>query len=158
MSTQKQAALGSILEMDVSSPYTTYVAVSLVKDITPPGREREEADGRALGDILDVPVQGGEAASELVFNQFWHPGDADHELLDTAFGVDTNPNSIGTTAGFRITYPHGGTKSGDTVFSDAFTGVVRSLGPATLEPTGVMMREVAVRRTSAITRASYTLA
>jgi len=160
MSTQKQSALGTILEMDPANTtaVTNLVAATLVKTMTPPGREREEADGRALGDILDVPTQGGEAQSEMIFTQFWHPGDTNHELMDTQFGVDTNPNSIGTVAAFRITYPHGGTKVGDTAPTDSFSGYVRRLGPESLEPTGVYMREVAIRRTTAVTRATRVLA
>jgi hypothetical protein len=78
MTAVKQIAHGTVLNV-ASSPLT------LVISVTPPGRTRQEVDALALSDTLEVPLLGVEAKSEVVANQFWHPGDTNHEALDTAF-------------------------------------------------------------------------
>jgi hypothetical protein len=153
MSTKKQIGLGSLFEMDPAGG-STYVAVSMVINLTPPGRERETADGGVLDEALDVPVQAREAASETRFLQFWEPGDTDHERLDTVFEGTGGAGSqdVGDVATFRITYPHDGTATSSTAPIDTFSGWVKRLGPESVDASGTYRREVVIQRTTDITR------
>lgn len=155
MSTKKQIGLGSLFEVDPAGG-TTYVAVSMVINMTAPGRERETADGGVLGESFNSPVQGREGPSESRFLQFWEPGDADHERLDDLFDGSAGAGSqaVGDIATFRITYPHGGTRGGSTAPTDAFSGWVKLLGPTSVDASGTFQREVSIQRTTDITRST----
>jgi len=134
----KQIALGTILKTDHDSD-TTFESMTLVSEITPPARAREEIEGKDLGDTLDVPLLGIEAPSRLEFNQFWHPGDTEHEKLDTLFANKTVFSA-------QIVTPH------STPVTDEATFQVVSLTPEQLTPSGAYKRGVVLLRTSAITR------
>lgn len=134
----KQIALGSILKTDHTLA-ATFVAHTLVDTITPPAREREEIEGKDLGDILDVPLIGIESPSRMEYTQFWQPGDTEHELLDTE--LDNN-----VEGDYQIVTPHA------TPVTDEFTGKVVRLAPEQLTPSGAFKRQVTILRTSAITR------
>lgn len=138
---------------------SSYAAVSMAINVTPSARERETADGGVLADDFDVPVQGREVPSELVFNQFWEPGDTDHELLDTAFNGSGGAGSqnISDTVSFRLTYPHDGTATSSVAPIDEFSGWIKRLAPATVEVNGTYRREVVIQRTTDITRGTRTI-
>jgi len=65
--------------------------ISLINLITPPTKSREKIDATALSDSArfsigsDPPDHG-----ELVVEQWWQDGDANHELLDSDFDANTN--------------------------------------------------------------------
>jgi len=134
----KQIALGTVLKTDIALA-ATFVSMTLVNQITPPPRSREETEGRDLGDTLTVPLQGIEAVSRMEFEQFWQPGDTEHENLDTIFDSKAE-------ADFQIVTPH------STPVTDEFTGQVTALTPQELTVQGAYMRRVTITRTSAITR------
>jgi len=134
----KQIALGTLLKTDITTP-ASFVTHTLVKEITPPPRVREEIDGKDLGDTFDVPLLGIEQISKVTFVQYWHPGDTEHEKLDTVFGSRA-------TFAVQIVTPHTVPKT------DTFSVKVVRLAPATLSTGGTYQREVELLRTTAITR------
>lgn len=134
----KQIALGTILKTDCTTP-STFVAHTLVKEITPPARVREEIDGKDLGDVFDVPLLGIEQVSKVTYKQYWHPGDTEHELIDTKFD-DQVEFSI------QIVSPH------TVPVTDEFTVKVVGITPESLSTGGVWSRDVELVRTGAITR------
>lgn len=134
----KQIALGTILKTDHNTD-ATFESMTLVDQITPPARTREEIEGKSLGDTLDVPLLGIEAPSRLEFTQYWHPGDSEHEKLDTLFGSKAEFD-------LQVVTPH------STPVTDEFSGQVVSLSPEQLTPSGAYKRQVVVLRTTAITR------
>lgn len=134
----KQIALGTILKTDHTLA-ATFVAHTLVDSVTPPAREREEIEGKDLGDTLDVPLLGIESPSRMELTQFWHPNDTEHELLDTEF--DNNAEGA-----YQIVTPHA------TPVTDEFSGRVVRLAPEVLTPSGAYKRAVTILRTTAITR------
>jgi len=117
---------------------TTFDAQTLVVQLTPPPRTREEVDGKTLGDTFDVPELGIEQVSKLEFMQFWHPGDTEHEKFDTLF------DSKGACP-FRIVTPHATPKTQE------FSAKVTGLEPESLEQGGLYKRKVTLLRTTAIT-------
>jgi hypothetical protein len=133
MSAVKHAAHGTVLNIA-----TTPTALTLVISVTPPGRVRQEIDGVALADDFEVPILGIEQKSEVQASQFWHPGDDNHELLDTAF----NDKSVLTC---QIVTPHA-----EPVTLE-FTAQVSKLEPEELSPGGTFKRKVTFMRTSDIT-------
>lgn len=134
----KQIALGTILKTDITLA-ATFVTHTLVKEITPPPRLREEIDGKDLGDTFDVPLLGIEQVSKATFKQYWHPGDTEHEKMDTVFGSKISFD-------VQIVTPHAAPKT------DKFTVKCVGLTPETLSNGGVYSRDVTLLRTSAITR------
>lgn len=134
----KQIALGTLLKTDITTP-ASFVTHTLVKEITPPPRVREEIDGKDLGDTFDVPLLGIEQVSKMTFKQYWHPGDTEHEKMDTVFGSKV-------AFDVQIVTPHTVPKT------DKFTVKVIGLTPETLSTGGVYSRDVELLRTSSITR------
>lgn len=134
----KQIALGTLLKTDATTP-ATFATHTLVKEITPPPRVREEIDGKDLGDTFDVPLLGIEQVSKVTYKQYWHPGDTEHELIDTKFG-----NQVEFS--IQIVTPH------TVPVTDEFTVKVVGMSPETLSTGGVYSRDVELLRTGAITR------
>lgn len=138
MAAAKQVAHGTIVKIDPNDD-NTFTTLELVREVTPPPREREEIDGRTLDTTFEVPLLGIEVKSTFELQQFWHPGDSNHELLDTAFGAKTE-------FAFQIVTPH------TAPITDEFNVQVEKLAPAALQPNGTYQRNVTFLRTSAITR------
>lgn len=134
----KQISLGSLLKVD-HDQNAVFESMTLVVEITPPPRTRAETDGNDLGDTLEVNLLGRESQSKMEFDQFWHPGDTEHEKMDTLFGSKAE-------ADFQIVTPHA------TPVTDEFSGQVIGLTPESLTPTGAYKRKVTIQRTTAITR------
>jgi len=138
MPASRQLALGTVLSLDHDAN-ASFDSMTLVTQITPPPRTREEVDGKTLGDTFDVPELGIEQSSKMEFMQFWHPGDTDHEKLDALFdSKNARP--------FRIVTPH------STPKTDEFSAKVVGLEPETLEQGKLYSRKVVLLRTTAITR------
>lgn len=133
----KQVAHGTVFKTDVTSG-GTFSPMTLVREVTPPGRAREEVDGRTLDDDFDVPLMGIEMASEFSVVQFWHPTDTEHLKLDTAFGAKT-------VFPVNIVTPHA------TAITISFSCQVKKLEPAALQPNGTYQRTVTFQRTTDIT-------
>jgi len=160
----KSIALGSRVEFDFdgtdpdSAP--TYVDVGLVTGFQPPSRPGTEADGKVLGDTLDIPIPGIEGPAEFGFTQFYKPGATEVALVDLAF--DNRRKPAGTGGGVvtvRITYPHDGVESGDIAPTEEFLVNILNIGPeAVSEPNSTFKRAVSCRRISGITASSLTLA
>jgi hypothetical protein len=134
----KQIALGSILKIDPTG-HVTFTAMTLVRQITPPPRSRKKIEGLTLGDTFEVSELGIESESEMEFQQLWHPGDTEHEKLDTLFG---SKNEFGV----QLVTAH------TTPVTLEFTVKVVSLEPEAWTVDGVISRKVTLVRTSAITR------
>ncbi len=132
MTAVKQIAHGTILNVGST-------AQQLVIGITPPPRIRQEIDGTALADTLEVPLLGIEQKSEIVVKQFWDPGDLNHHALDEAFDAKTQLT-------LQIVTPHA------VPVTDEFTAKVTKLEPEELTVGGAFKRKVTLVRTGAITR------
>ena len=134
----KQVGLGALVKVDDDGD-ASFTTVGLTRSITPPPRSRALVDGTALEDDLAVNEAGIEEASELSFTQFWHPGDTNHEIMDTLFGSKAKVD-------WQIVYPFA------TPVTDEFEGFVSALAPEQIEPGNIISRQVTVQRTGAITR------
>lgn len=132
MTAVRQVAHGTVLNTANNTP------LQLVISITPPGRSRQEIDALALADTFHVPLLGIEEKSELSALQFWHPGDSNHEALDTAFEDKSNLT-------LQIVSDH------DEPVTQEFTAMVSKLEPEELAPGGMWKRKVTFLRTGAIT-------
>jgi hypothetical protein len=161
MANVKSIALGAIVEADFSGTDPTgapvYSAIGLTTGFTPPGRPGTEADGKILGDTLDVPLPGIEGPAEFTFTQFYTPGDAEVEKVDTAFDNRREPaGASGGVVTIRVLYPHNGTESGDTMPTEAFQVNILNIGPEEVsEPNSTFRRAVQCRRISDITKGSF---
>lgn len=137
MAEQKQAAFGTIIKLDHDAN-GSFDVQPLVINATPPGRDRELIEGKSLGDTFDVPILGIEQQSQFELEQFWHPGQTEHEKCDTLF-------ESGAQAPWQIVTPHATPKTIE------FPGKVVKLGPEQLQQGGTYKRKVTVQRTGAIT-------
>jgi len=138
MTATKQAAHGTLFKIDPDGN-SSFDTLTLTTDVTPPPRVREEIEGRELADDFEVPILGIEMASKFDVVQFWHPGDTNHELIDTAFDAKTDFAA-------QIVTSH------NTPVTDEFNVKVVGLTPETLTPGGTYKRTVSFLRTSDITR------
>lgn len=134
----KQLGLGALVKID-PVPTSSFTTQGLTVSIDPPKRSREKVDGTALADTLSTYELGIEEHSTFEFMQFWHPGDTNHQVVDTLF--DNN-----TEADFQIIYPF------ENLVTDEFSGKVSGIAPETVAKNGVISRKVTVERTSAIAR------
>jgi|TARA_R100000049_G_C1955488_1_gene109229 hypothetical protein len=151
-------ALGTLVRVDHDGG-TTYATVGRVKGMTPVGQQGTEADGKELDDTLDVPIPGIEGPSEFTFTQYWYPGDTAGTKFDTSF---TNRHlasgSGGGVIGVQLAYPHDGIASTDDMPTQVFDARVISIGHTTQdEPNSVFMRDITLRRITAITESTYTV-
>lgn len=140
MAKEKRIALGSTVYVDHDSD-TTYTLVGLTKSITPPGTEKSDVDATVLGDTLEVPEAGIEAASTFEFMELADPAHTDHAMLQTLCDNNTKVN-------WRVVYPAAVAKQ------ITFQGRVKSISNETLEVKGVVGRKIVVQRTGAITLSS----
>lgn len=133
----KQVALGTFFKIDDDT--LGFDNQTLVQEITPPPRMRAQIDADELQDTLSVPELGIEEKSEVQYMQIWHPGDTEHEKLDTLFG---------SMAAFdvQIVTPHA------TPVTDEFSAKCVGLEPEALGVDGLYRRRVTLVRTTAITR------
>ena len=154
----KSVALGTLVRVDFDGG-TTYTTIGRMKGLGPPSQTGTEADGKELGDTLDVPIPGIESPSEFSFTQYWYPGEVAGAKVETAFNARrTAAGSGGGVLGVQLAYPHDGVASADTMPTEVFTARILSIGKATLdEPNSVFMRTVTCRRISAITAGTYTV-
>jgi hypothetical protein len=114
--------------------------LTLVIDGTPPSRKRVLIDGSTLSETLATYEAGIEDFSEYMFTQFWEPGDAAHEAIDTLFG---------SKAEVAITIQY--TDTGTT--TETFNGIVSDIEPATITKDTLLTRKVTIQRTGASARA-----
>ncbi len=138
MAKAKRKGLGSVVSCDPAGG-TSYAAVGMTREITPPPRHRAKIDGTVLDDDLATNVGGIEEHSEFRFLQLWDPDETSDEIMDTLFGSEAE-------AAWEIEYSSGVT--------DTFDGWVSDISPETIELAGLLAREVIVQRTSDITRAA----
>lgn len=132
----KQIATGTVVKINYGSGLVTE---NLVQSVTSPPRTREQIEADSIGDTFSVPELGIEEKSEYPMVQFWHPGDTEHEKLDTAFGGKTELT-------MQIVTPH------STAVTEEFTAKVTALEPEELSKGNVYKRNVTFVRTGAITR------
>lgn len=135
---EKRIGKGAKVEVDHDSNLT-YTKIGLMKDITPPPRSKQGVDDTELDADLMTETPGIEEVSEFTFNQFYHAGDSDMQMIDDLFdeGVDG-------IVSWRITYPY------STPVTKTFDGWVKSLTEGQIVKDQVMSREVTVSRTSDI--------
>lgn len=134
-----QIGKGTLVKLDPIPAGSTYVAVGCVRELTPPPRERNTAEGTCLIDDLETELPGNETVSEFEFMQFWEPGQTNDEIIDTLFGS-------GLSGEWEVTYPL------STPVVDTFSGWVKMIGPEQIVSNEVMSRTITVSRDSAITR------
>lgn len=129
----KLLGLGTVTKVDGAK-------ITLVTNITPPARSRTLIDQTALDEELATNALGIEEHSEFTFNQFWIPGDSQHQSMDTLF----NSKAL---AEFKIEYTNA------PAVVDTFSGKVSRLAPQAIERGGMLMREVTIQRYTNIARA-----
>jgi hypothetical protein len=134
----KYIGLGTLFKVDENDDGTSHTTITLVITGTPPARKRERIDGTALADTLSTFEPGIEQHSEMMFTQFWEPGDTQHESIDTLFDAKT-------VVEWQIAYTTAGVV-------DEFEGWVSDMEPEPIVHNGIFQRKVTIQRTSAITR------
>ena len=134
----RQIANGTILKVDHDSD-TVFTTIACGKEATPPGEERNEADGTCFEDTTEQMLPGIEAASVYTFLQVWDPTDTNHLIIDTLYTSKAIVN-------WQIIYPFA------TPITEQFAGRVIGKSPEKLDNASVISRTVRIRRTGAITR------
>lgn len=134
----RQIGLGTIVKVDHDSD-TTFTTVGCVKEATPPGQEREEADGTCFDDTVKQMLPGIETESEFPFMQVWDPTDTNHLIIDTLYASKAAVN-------WQIIYPF------ETPITEQFAGRVIGISPEKIDNGSVISRTVRVRRTGTISR------
>lgn len=135
----RQIGLGTLVKVDDDDSGAGFTTVGEIVNVTPNGRTRELVDRTVLADTLATMAAGIEAHSEFSFMQFWHPGDTNHQLIDTLFGSKAEVL-------WQIIYPF------STPVTDQFDGFVSGYEPEEIGRDGIISRRVTVQRTGAITR------
>lgn len=138
----KQLGCGTILKLDHDND-NAYDAMTLVEDITLPPEIPSRAEAVELTDKIIVPVLGPDETSEFEFNQYWHPGDTEHEKLDTHLNTPATRN---TPMGVQVVTPHA------TPVTIEFQALVAGLTKPTITNRGYYKRTVTMIRTTPITR------
>jgi hypothetical protein len=138
MAETRQVGLGTLFKLD-STQGGTFVTHPLTDSVTPPPRNRARIDSLVLGDTLNVPLLGVEETSEFPVTYHWHPGETEHEKLDTLFGSKAEFD-------VQVVYPFA------TPVTDEFSVRCVELTPEAITPTGTIKRTATLLRTSAITR------
>ena len=139
MADTKTIGKGTLVKLDPVNGGVTFVAVGCIRETTPPGRERNTAEGTCITDDLEIELPGNEAVSEFTFMQFWAPGETNDEIIDTLFGSKVSGE-------WQVTYPLA------TPVVDVFSGFVKEIGPEQIVSNEVLSRSVTVSRDSAIVR------
>lgn len=112
--------------------------LTLIGSIDPPARKRAMIDGRDMTDDFDVPLLGIEERSEFSLEEYWHPGEAEDEAFDTAFGAKTELT-------IKMVTPH------TTAKTASIPCKVVGLEPQQLTPDGLYKRKINFVRTGDIT-------
>lgn len=133
----KQIGLGTLITVDHDAD-TVFTTVACVRNLTPPGRSKNQADATCIDDPLEKTLSGLEASSDFPFEQFWDPTDSNCAIIDTLLDNDTQVN-------WKIVFPF------DTPITAAFSGRVIATTPSQVDNNTVIARSVMVRRDSAIT-------
>jgi hypothetical protein len=155
---QKSIALGSVVSADFDGG-TTYVAIGLTTGFTPPGRPGTEANGQTLAEPLDVPLPGIEGPAEFTFTQFYTPGDAEVEKVDTAFNNRRKPAGIGGgVVSIQVMFPQPDSVDPDIHPIQTFQVNILNIGPEEVsEPNSTFRRAVQCRRITDITTGTIDL-
>lgn len=133
---EKKAGHGAVLKQGATT-------ISQIVDFDPPILERDEVPSATLDSTVDETLPGDpEKVGELTFKQAWTPGDANHELLDTAF----NAKSVDA---YSIVWA-----MLSTSYTDSFSGWVKRLGPEKVESKKLITRMVTIKLTTTVTRAA----
>ena len=152
----KSISLGSLVRADFSGLAATYTAIGLVTGFTPPERPGTEADGKTLGETLDVPIPGIEGPAEFTFTQFYKPGETEVAKIDLAFDNRHLDAAGGGVVSIQVAYPHDGIESGDTMPTEEFNVNILTIGPETIdEPNSTFRRLVTCRRITAVTLGTF---
>ncbi len=152
----KSIALGALVRADFSGLATTYVEIGLVTGFTPPARPGTEADGKTLGEILDVPLPGIEGPAEFTFTQFYKPGETEAAKIDAAFDNRHLDAAGGGVVSIQVAYPHDGVEPTDVMPTDEFDVKILMIGPEAVdEPNSTFKRLVTCRRITAITVGTF---
>lgn len=138
MAETRQVGLGTLFKVD-STQGGTFVTHPLTDSITPPPRDRARIESLVHADTLNVPLLGVEETSEFSVTYYWHPGQTEHEKLDTLFGSKNEFDC-------QIVYPFA------TPVTDEFSVKCVNLSPEAITPTGAIKRTATLLRTTAITR------
>ncbi len=138
----KTIANGILLKYDEDGDSLSHTTIGEITNITPPNQTRDDVDVTDTEDTFvnylpTIPDHG-----EMSFEQLWHAGDTNHELIDTGF---TNATAAAAYE-WQIVYPYA------TPVTDEFTGYVKSIGPSSVGPKDSIKRTVTIKLTSGITR------
>lgn len=134
----KQVGLATVVSVDDDDSGSVFTTITLVADVTPPGKTRVEVEAVALADTLQTNELGIEGVSYYEFTLFWHVGDTNHEIMDTLFA---SKNEVL----WQWVSPH------TTPKTSQFNGKVVDLANQTVQHNTVFLRKCKVMRTGAIT-------
>ena len=132
----KSIGLGTLVKVDHDAD-TVFTTVSCIRNVTPAGRSKNQADATCIEDTLEQTLSGLEAASDMPFEQFWDPTDTLCTMIDTLLDNDTVVN-------WQVVFPFA------TPIMAAFSGRVIATTPSQIDNNTVISRTVMVRRDSAI--------
>jgi hypothetical protein len=134
----KVLGFGTLVKVD-HDLNTVFTTVGNLKEVTPPPRERNTADGTALEDTIEQLDPGTHKANEFTFMQIWKVKNTNHEIIDTLY-------NSGAKVPWQVVYPQ------DTPVTDQFTGWVKKIAPTVKGPNEYWTREITVQQTTVITR------
>ena len=139
----KTLGSGILLKYDENGDTASHTTIGEIINITPNTISCEDVDvtttDAAFMAFLPSEVDDN---GEVTFEQVWHAGDTNHELVDTAF----DNRDVAYTYEWQIVYPYA------TPVTDEFTAYVKSIGPASIDAKSVIKRTVVLKLTSAIAR------
>ena len=140
----KTLANGILLAYDENGDNLSLTTIGEITNITGPTISCESVNATTTDSAFEAFLPSEvDDNGQVTFDQIWHAGDTNHELVDTAFDNRATTHAYG----WQITYPYAST------VTDDFDAFVLSISPAAVGPKDVISRTVVLQLTSAITRA-----
>jgi hypothetical protein len=135
MAQTKNIGKGVVLSRVTGGP----TAITNVKSIQAPASFYDDVEVTALTDgVKDFLPGGAYDGGEATIEMYWTSGEANDELFDTDFLARTEGS-------WKIVWPSPITRTA------TFDAYIKSLTPAAADVSGVVMRTIVLKRTSAIT-------
>lgn len=119
----------------------TFVAIGLVRSITPPAQERAVIDVMGMEDTTPQAKPGTDELSEFTFQELYDNADTQDALIDAYYANAAEVN-------WQIAWTNG-----TSTWTENFAGFVAKINPQSVSGKDPVVRDVTVSRTGAITRA-----